>query len=162
MLEVDFAAQHPSGNEQSGFRPAIIVAVPDFLAPPRFPGLMVVPFTSQVEKFRDLSEALYSMYASGSGGLTRDSIALIDQVRYVDQARITGRLGRFTETEYQEFPGGARCAPGRYRAQPYMDFYRSEQHSSRLDPLHPVPHDIRRLSPFRTSTGRCPYPGCSG
>ena len=101
VLEVDFAAQHPSGNEQSGFRPAIIVAVPDFLAPPRFPGLMVVPFTSQVEKFRDLSEALYSMYASGSGGLTRDSIALIDQVRYVDQARITGRVGRFTETEYE-------------------------------------------------------------
>ncbi|WP_229756051.1 type II toxin-antitoxin system PemK/MazF family toxin, partial [Deinococcus soli (ex Cha et al. 2016)] len=61
----------------------------------------LVPFTSQVEKFRDLSEALYSMYASGSGGLTRDSIALIDQVRYVDQARITGRLGRFTETEYE-------------------------------------------------------------
>ncbi|WP_230273399.1 transporter substrate-binding protein [Deinococcus sp. 6YEL10] len=29
-------------------------------------------------------------------------------------------------------------------------------------PPAPVPHDIRRLSPFRTSTGRCSYPGCSG
>lgn len=78
----------------------MIVAVPDFVDPPRFPGLVVVPFTSRIEQYRGLSEDLYPMYPSGSGGLTADSIALVDQVRYVDRARITGRLDRLTEVEF--------------------------------------------------------------
>jgi len=101
VLEVNFAAHQPSGTEQSGFRPALIVAVPDFVAAPRFPGLLVVPFTSRIQHFTGRRAALYPLYQRGCGGLTRDSVALTDQLRYVDQARITGRLGRLTEAEFE-------------------------------------------------------------
>ncbi|AWT37831.1 type II toxin-antitoxin system PemK/MazF family toxin (plasmid) [Deinococcus actinosclerus] len=97
VLDVDFPDQ--DGHEQFGSRPAVIVGVPPLIAQGRFPGLIVVPFTSQVNDFDGLSEELYPMILAGSGGLTRDSIALLDQVRYIDARRILGQLSKLDQLD---------------------------------------------------------------
>jgi len=101
VLSVNFPVTAPQGNEQIGNRPAVVVGVPNFVAQRRFRGLIVVPFTSQVQQFNGQDQTLYPLYLSGTAGLTADSIAIIDQVRYVDQGRIVSQLGRMTATEFQ-------------------------------------------------------------
>ncbi|MFC6662419.1 type II toxin-antitoxin system PemK/MazF family toxin [Deinococcus multiflagellatus] len=66
---------------------------------PAFPACSSCP--SRPASSTSPGAALYPLYQRGCGGLTRDSVALTDQLRYVDQARITGRLGRLTEAEFE-------------------------------------------------------------
>lgn len=47
VLRVQFPAQRPPGHEQIGTRPAVVVGIPDRVGAPRFPSLMVVPFTEK-------------------------------------------------------------------------------------------------------------------
>ncbi len=42
-----FPEQMPLGREQQGYRPAIVVAIPDLLDIPRFPLIVVIPLTDR-------------------------------------------------------------------------------------------------------------------
>lgn len=101
-----FPQASPTGQEQTGERPAVVVGVPDFIEQPRFPGLILVPFTSKIQHYTNRSRVLYPLYLAGTGGLTKDSIALLDQVRFLDASRLTGYLGHLTDTEYEPVKAG--------------------------------------------------------
>jgi len=75
--------------------------MPDFVGPPVYPGLILVPFTTRLDRLRGHTPGLYPQYPVGIAGLARPSAALIDQVRYVDQARLRNVLGRMTEDEFE-------------------------------------------------------------
>jgi len=101
VLVVEFPEASPSGREQAGERPAVVVGMPDFVGTPVYPGLILVPFTTRLDKLSGYTPELYPLYPVGVAGLTRPSAALTDQVRYVDHARLRNALGRMTEDEFE-------------------------------------------------------------
>lgn len=100
ILVAEFPEASPSGREQAGERPAVVVGMPDFVGAPVYPGLILVPFTTRLDKLAGRPKQLYPQYLPGVAGLTRPSAALVEQVRYVDQARLRAVLGRMTEAEF--------------------------------------------------------------
>jgi mRNA interferase MazF len=100
VLKVQFPAARPPGHEQTGTRPAVVVGIPDLVRMPRFPSLVVVPFTTNDGSFAAASPGLYPHFAAGTGGLTADSVALTDNVRALGISRILGRLGTLSPEEY--------------------------------------------------------------
>ena len=101
VLIAQFPEASSSGREQIGEHPAVVVGVPEFVGPPVYPGLILVPFTTRLDRLGNAAPALYPRYPVGVAGLTRPSAALIDQVRYVDRARLRNALGRLTEAEFE-------------------------------------------------------------
>ena len=51
VLLVQLSKRDPKGHEQEGTRPVIVVGLPDALGKSRFPLLIVVPLTTQIEKW---------------------------------------------------------------------------------------------------------------
>lgn len=100
VLKVQFPAARPPGHEQVGTRPAVVVGIPDRLGTPRFPALIVVPFTTSEGEYRRRAPALYPAYGAGTGGLTVDSVALVDNLRALSVSRILARIGTLTPEEY--------------------------------------------------------------
>lgn len=103
VLRIRFPSQHPSGHEQTGTRPAVVVGIPELLGSPRFPALIVVPFTTRDAAdtgYVAASPALYPAIRAGAGGLTADSVALVDNIRAVDITRILDRLGHLNPDQY--------------------------------------------------------------
>lgn len=88
ILTVEFPKRSPGGREQEGLRPAIVVGLPEVLGPLRFPMVFVVPFTSSIGSWASRNPAAYPIFDAGEGGLSRPSVALIDQVCAVDRERI--------------------------------------------------------------------------
>lgn len=101
VLRVQFPAQRPPGHEQVGTRPAVVVGIPDLAGRPRFPALVVVPFTTSAGDYSQEAPGLYPLYRAGMGGLTVDSVALVDNVRVLGVSRILDRLGSLTPQEYE-------------------------------------------------------------
>lgn len=90
----------PSGHEQHGARPVILVGLPDRLGMPRFPMVLVTPVTSDHgQPWGTASPHLYPHLPAGSGGLPVPSIALLDQTRTVDARRLGDYLGTLSAAE---------------------------------------------------------------
>jgi mRNA interferase MazF len=78
-------------QEQLDLRPAIVVACPTINL--RFPVIIVVPLTTQsVPQMMNFPQMEIKV-PKNSGALTRESIALIDQLRSVDIDRVQAYLG---------------------------------------------------------------------
>jgi mRNA interferase MazF len=110
VLKVQFPAQRPPGHEQVGNRPAVVVGIPDRLGSPRFPSLIVVPFTTNEGDYASGAPALYPVFKAGAGGLTADSVALVDNVRSLGVSRILERLGTLTPEQYAPVRAALRSA----------------------------------------------------
>lgn len=108
VLLVALPAQEPGGREQEGLRPAVVVGVPEQAGTPRFPVSIVVPLTTRGGSWAEGSPELYPRLRSGSGGLQRDSVALLDQVRSLDVSRVRGYLGRLEKEEFDPMRAGLR------------------------------------------------------
>lgn len=108
VLVAEFPEASPSGREQAGERPAVVVGAPDLIGSPVYPGLILVPFTTRLGKLSGHPPQLYPQYLPGVAGLTRPSAALTDQVRYVDLARLRSALGRMTEAEFEPIRAALR------------------------------------------------------
>jgi mRNA interferase MazF len=79
-----------AGSEQGGKRPVLIVSRNAINA--NAPIVIVVPLTSRENKRR-----LYPTHVEftvGEGGLSKDSVALCEQVRAISKARLTKRIGQ--------------------------------------------------------------------
>jgi mRNA interferase MazF len=101
VVTVSFPIQSPKGREQEGYRPAIVVGLPDRLGQLRFPLIFVAPLTTDNgQGWATVSPNLYIRFAAGVAGLKSPSIALLDQVRAVDVSRITTYRGSLTSEEY--------------------------------------------------------------
>lgn len=82
------------GHEQRGVRPCVAVSDPDVNADQRFPLIAVVPVTGTPGE-----GALYPRLSAGRSGLTKDSTALVDQLRSVDKRRVRRVFGRVAAAE---------------------------------------------------------------
>lgn len=98
--------QVPSGHEQVGLRPAVVVGLP--ARPARYPVLVLVPLTTRRGPWAESNPQLYPVLAAGSAGLPRASTALCDQVRACDEGRLRVRLGRLDEEAFGSIRQGLR------------------------------------------------------
>jgi mRNA interferase MazF len=99
--------QVPSGREQKGYRPAIIVGTPETIGTPRYPMLLTIPLTTyRGQQWVAAAPDLYPVLARGVGSLPVSSIALLDQMRALDKTRIARYLGTLTREQYQPIVTG--------------------------------------------------------
>lgn len=108
VLLISLPAHSPEGREQVGVRPAIVVGLPESLGVPRFPLCIVAPLTTRKGEWIRRAPELYPRLGAGSGGLTRDSTVLLDQVRSVDLSRVRGYLGSLPGRDFVLIQSGVR------------------------------------------------------
>ena len=94
----------PSGREQEGTRPVVVVGVPP--EPLRYPVVVVVPLTTQRGTWAEANTDIYPVLAPGAGGLPTESTVLLDQVRAIDTRRVVQYLGTLSEEDYGRLRGG--------------------------------------------------------
>ena len=82
------------GHEQRGVRPCVVISDPEVNAGQRFPLICVVPVTGTPGE-----GLLYPQLKPGRNGLTKTSVALIDQLRSIDKRRIRRVLGEVGDQE---------------------------------------------------------------
>ena len=101
VVTAKFPSQNPSGREQEGYRPAIVVGIPSRLGKLRFPLVFVVPMTTdRGQEWADINPNLYVRFSAGIANLKSPSIALLDQVRAIDISRIVAYRGSLTPQQY--------------------------------------------------------------
>lgn len=101
VLLVRFPFHTPQGHEQEGPRPAILVGLPANAGPPRYPVLLMTPLTTyRQQNWAAQAPNLYPVLSAKTGGLTVDSVVLIDQTRALDATRAQALLGQLSPQEY--------------------------------------------------------------
>lgn len=101
VFVADFPEHNPSGHEQEGPRPAVLVGLPTNAGRPRFPVLMLAPVTTfRGQAWVTAAPDLYPVLRAGAGGLRVDSVALVDQTRALDASRVSRYLGTLTPEGY--------------------------------------------------------------
>src|SRR4051794_17869698 len=84
VISALFPVHLPGGCEQQGYRPAVVVGIPERLGVPRFEVLVVVPMTmDRGQEWSERSSALYPRLERGTANLRSPSICLLDQVRSI-------------------------------------------------------------------------------
>src|SRR5947207_80349 len=83
---VDFGP--PSGPEQAGIRPAVVLQDNSFVA--SLTTVIVIPLTTNLKQLRIPCTVLLN---AGEGGLTKDSVALCHYMRSRSKARLREKLG---------------------------------------------------------------------
>lgn len=107
VISVLFPEHLPSGREQQGFRPAVIVGKPERLEEPRFEIVIVVPLTTDREQeWAKHSPALYPRLARGVARLHSPSICLLDQIRAIGAERVRGYRGTLDAEQYRPIHAG--------------------------------------------------------
>jgi mRNA interferase MazF len=102
--DVWFADLSPTrGSEQSGVRPVLIVQTDRANA--QSPNTIIVPFTTRI---RSRLLPSHVLVRAGEGGLTQDSVALAEQVRVMDLARLSRKLGDLPDARMQEVADALR------------------------------------------------------
>lgn len=109
VVLVDFPIHIPSGREQQGQRPAVVVALPSVTGAARFSLVVVVPTTTQSGEWVTQNPTLYPRLQAGCGGIRRDSIVLLDQIRALDARRVLRYRGTLTTEQYQPIEDGLRA-----------------------------------------------------
>ncbi len=109
VLRVHLEKRVPGGHEQEGVRPVVVVGLPAKIGKPRYPMLIVVPLTTdRTAKWSECSPVLYPKISAGTGGIQKDSLALLDQIRAVDVSRVVGKAGELSETEMKSLLNGIK------------------------------------------------------
>lgn len=89
------------GHEQQGMRPCVVVSDPDVISDQRFPLVCVVPVTGTPGE-----GLLYPPLTPGPSGLSKESCALIDQLRSIDKRRIRRVFGEVAPEEIASIDEG--------------------------------------------------------
>lgn len=102
-----FPAQDPQGHEQEGYRPAIVVGLPETLGRPRFSMVLVVPLTTdRRQSWATASPDLYPRLQAGVAGLPQASIVLLEQTRMLDTSRMARYVGQLSREQYEPIKRG--------------------------------------------------------
>lgn len=104
VVLVALPQNRPQGREQQGLRPAIVVGIPP--GETRYLVVVVAPLTTQSGDWVERNPVMYPRLEAGVGGLTQESIVLLDQVRAVDARRITRYLGTLSPQQYAAIASG--------------------------------------------------------
>lgn len=67
---------------------------------------VVVPLTSQRGSWQEKAPELYPVLAPGAGGLTLESVALLDHIQGLDERRIVRRMGSLSPSEFAPIMSG--------------------------------------------------------
>jgi len=103
IVVAKFPEHRPSGREQQGLRPALVMGFPERLGLPRFPVILLAPLTTDHGQVWALqSPRLYPNLAAGLGGLPSASIVLLDQTRFLSAERISRWLGALPSELWEE------------------------------------------------------------
>jgi mRNA interferase MazF len=107
IIVATLPGQVPPGREQQGYRPVIVVGVPEALGTLRYPMLLVIPLTTyRGQQWAIASPNLYPVLEAGEGALPTSSIALLDQMRSLDKTRVSRYIGTLTHEQYQPILNG--------------------------------------------------------
>jgi mRNA interferase MazF len=106
ILLIALPSHAPRGHEQEGSRPAVVVGLPERAGEPRYPTVLVAPLTTQEGAWSRKASRLYPRLRVGAGGLPRQSVVLLDQLRSIDVQRVSRYLGSLTEDEFQPIQAG--------------------------------------------------------
>lgn len=79
------------GSEQGGVRPVLVIQ--NDVGNRYSPTVVVCAVTSQLSKAK---LPTHVELRSGAGGLSRDSVALLEQIRTLDKRRLKSRLGELS------------------------------------------------------------------
>ncbi len=93
VIKVLLPKHSPSGHEQEGRRPALVVGTFTQVGAMRFPMVMIAPMTTQIASWTTQNPSLYPRISSGTAGLTEESVILLDQIRAVSLSRMLSFLG---------------------------------------------------------------------
>lgn len=80
------------GSEQGGVRPVLVIQ--NDVGNKYSPTVIVCAVTSQMTKAK---LPTHVEFASGEAGLSRDSVALLEQVRTLDKRRLKARVGEASD-----------------------------------------------------------------
>ena len=109
VISALFPVHIPGGREQQGYRPAVVVGIPERLGVPRFEVLVVVPMTTdRGQQWSERSPALYPRLEKGTANLRSPSICLLDQVRSIGAERVRGYRGTLDDKQYHPIHDGLR------------------------------------------------------
>ena len=95
------------GTEQAGIRPAVVVQINRANAVS--PHTIILPFTTRIRRALLPSHAFVP---SEVGGLSRDSVALCEQIRVIDRRRIIRVLGHLDGPHLEEIGKALRTILG--------------------------------------------------
>ena len=101
---VDFSATQ--GSEQGGLRPALVIQ--NDLGNQSSPTTIVAALTSRIKK----KYPFHVDVTAKESGLDRDGTVLLEQLRTVAQARLTGLLGQLSETKMREVSRALKISLG--------------------------------------------------
>ena len=109
VISALFPMHVPGGREQQGYRPAVVVGIPERLGLPRFEVLIVVPITTdRGQQWRERSPSLYPRLEKGTANLRSPSVCLLDQVRSIGAERVRGYRGTLDAEQYRPIHNGLR------------------------------------------------------
>ena len=103
---MELPSHAPPGHEQEGPRPVVVVGVPERVGKPRFPVIVAAPLTSATGDWVSAGGGLYPLLRAGTGGLSRDSVVMLEHLRGVDATRVLRRLGSLSAEAYAPIRGG--------------------------------------------------------
>ena len=107
VISALFPEHVPGGREQQGFRPAVVVGVPERVGAPRFEVIVVVPMTTdRGQGWSGHSPALYPRLKKGTANLRSPSVCLLDQVRAIGAERVRGYRGTLDAEQYRPIHEG--------------------------------------------------------
>jgi len=87
-----------------GRRPAVIVGLPKGKV--RYPVILIAPLTTQSGSWVENNPTLYPKLNAGTGGLSKNSVVLLDQIRAVDVNRVISYLGSLSPREFKKILEG--------------------------------------------------------
>jgi mRNA interferase MazF len=109
VISALFPVHVPGGREQQGYRPAVVVGMPEHVGVPRFEVVVVVPMTTdRGQQWLERSPALYPRLEKGTANLRSPSICLLDQVRSIGAERVRGYRGTLDAEQYRPIHDGLR------------------------------------------------------
>ena len=105
VLEIRLPERRPSGHEQTGLRPCLVIADSGFHQRLNFPQYIICPITSTI-----LESGLMRVHLeAGTAGLKLSGTILIDQLQAVDVGRVVGAYGRLTAVELEPVRSGLQA-----------------------------------------------------
>jgi mRNA interferase MazF len=100
IITARFPIHTPSGHEQEGLRPALVIGLPDKVATPRFSMVLLAPITTDRNQTWANSD-LYPKLSKEVTGLSSDSIVMLEQVRSLDAQRVGKYVSSLPKTAYE-------------------------------------------------------------
>src|SRR5215210_6288513 len=109
VISALFPEHVPGRHEQQGYRPAVVVGIPERLGRLRFEVLIVVPMTAdRGQRWSERSLALYPRLEKNTANLRSPSICLLDQIRSIGAERVRGYRGTLDAEQYRPIHDGLR------------------------------------------------------